>query len=191
MSFLWGCAAGTREPQDTPETGIKSGRYSVKRENSDLAVIIDLELATRRLAEKYLPLIIKIANKQLYTVTISRDSLILIEENGEGHLMPDIFELQKNYDKLVPDNKFKRQTGLLGDQVLTSFSYFQKADSKFFPEIQGGARVIDTIALRKTSYMEDLIYFPMPGQGVKGKKLTFRLDAFELEKPFDLIFTID
>lgn len=68
----------------------------------------------------------------LESLTLDRDSLILIDQNDDIYYMPDILELQRYYDKLVADHKFKIQTGLIGDQMLTSFSYYRKAESNFF-----------------------------------------------------------
>jgi hypothetical protein len=169
----------------------KIGAFSYIKENKDLAIVVDLELAKRRLKENYFPLGIKIANKNLDSIIVDRDTLFLVDENDKVYSMPDILEVQKNYDKLGTDHKFKSQTGILGDELLTSFSYFQKALSNFFPQTQGAARVIDTVFIQKKGYMEDLIYFPMPSGGIEGKKLKLRLDVFDLENPFEMTFSIN
>lgn len=168
----------------------KFGAFSVIKEDEDLAVIVDTELARRRKNENYFPLGVKIANKSLESLIIDRESLILVDENENIYYMPDIVELQEKYDKLAPDHKFKSQTGLIGDQILTSFTYFRQAESNFFPQTQGAARIIDSVYIRNKGYMEDLIYFPMPPGGIEGKKLKLRIDVFELEAPFEIHFTV-
>lgn len=169
----------------------KFSAFSYIKENKDLAVIVDTELARRRKDEDYFPLGIKIANKSIENLIIDRESLILIDQDGKVHTMPDIVELQKNYNLLAPDHKFMSQTGLIGDQMLTSFSYFRKALSNFFPQTQGAARVIDQVYIQKKGYMEDLIYFPMPPGGIEGKSLILRLDALQLEVPFEINFPVE
>ncbi len=169
----------------------KFGAFSYKRETRELAIVADTELASRRLNEKYFPLGIKIANKNVDGFVVNRETLVLVDENGNVYPMPDILELQKNYNQLTPDHKFKSQTGILGDELLTSFSYFQKALSNFYPQTQGGARVIDSVYIRTKGYMEDLIYFPMPPGGIKGKVMKLRLDIPELKTPFEMIFVVD
>jgi len=147
-------------------------------------------MARKRTEEAYFPLGIKIANKRLGQVIVDRETLVLVDENGRIYSMPGVVELERNYDKLVPDHKFQSQTGIMGDTLLTGFSYYQKADSRFFPQVQGGGRVIDSVKIRAHGYLEDMIYFPMPEGGIKGRMLRLRLDVYELEKPFEIVFPV-
>ena len=167
-----------------------AGNY-FEGEDEHIIVAVDVALTRLRLEEKYFPLSIKIANKRLPSLTLTRDSFILIDDNRMPHYMPDIKELQKNYELLTPDSKFRSQTGLLRDQMPTSFSYYRKAESNFFPVTAGSARVIDKVYVRQRGFMEDVIYFPMPPGGIKGKVLILRVDAEELEVPADIAFTVN
>jgi hypothetical protein len=38
--------------------------------------------------------------------------------------------------------------------------------------------------------MADLVYFPMPEGGIRGKILRLRLDVYELGKPVDVAFLV-
>jgi len=169
----------------------KSGAFSYKRETKELIMIADTELASRRVNENYFPLGIKIANKRLDGFVVSRETLFLVDESGNAYSMPDILKLQKEYKQLAPDHKFKSQTGILGDDMLTSFSYFQKNSSNFFPQTQGAARIIDSVYIRTQGYMEDMVYFPMPPGGIKGKAMRLRLDIPELKTPFEMVFIVE
>jgi hypothetical protein len=193
--LILGLAASCTSYQAGRESTIPSVRkfsaFSYIKENRDLAVIVDTELARRRKGEDYFPLGIKIANKSIEGLIVDRESLLLVDQEGKVYSMPDILELQKYYDLLAPDHKFKSQTGLIGDQMLTSFSYFRKAVSNFFPETQGAAKVVDRVYIQKNGYMEDLIYFPMPPGGIEGKILILRLDALQLDAPFEIGFPVD
>lgn len=160
-------------------------------EDEHIIVAVDVELTRLRLEEKYFPLSVKIANKRLPSLTLTRSSFILIDDKRIPHYMPDIKELQKEYDKLTPDSRYRSQTGLLRDQMPTSFTHYRRADSNFFPDTAGGARVIDEVYVRQRGFMEDVIYFPMPPGGIKGKVLIFRVDAEELEVPADIAFSVN
>lgn len=184
------CATKRASLEDLPESTKKFGAFSFIRENQDMVVVVDVELAQRRKSEDYFPLGVKIANKNLDSLTLERECFILVDQNDDIYYMPDVLELQRQYDKLVSDHKFKSQTGLLADQMLTSFTYFREAESNFFPQTQGAARVLDWVYIQKKGYMEDLIYFPMPPGGIEGKKLKLRLDAYELETAFEIIFIV-
>jgi len=169
----------------------RTAAFTYAFENSDLAVIVDIELAKRRTEEPYFPLGIKIANKRLNRIIIDRETLFLVDEADAVYPMPSVEELSLQYDKLAPDNKFKSQTGVLGDEILTSFSFFRKAVGRLFPQTQGGGRTVDAIYVQTKGYMEDLVYFPMPPGGIAGKTLRLRLDVYELGKPVDVAFRVD
>jgi hypothetical protein len=185
-----GCASVNLEKKGAVEAK-KSGAYSYIRETSDMVIVVDIELAKRRSKEPFFPLGIKIANKRLNSIVADRETLVLVDEKDQVYRMPDVLELEQKYDKLAPDHKFKSQTGILGDQIMTSFSFFRKAESNFFPQTQGGGRVIDSVYIPTHGYMEDMVYFPMPAGGIEGKMLRLRLDVFELQKPFEIAFPVE
>jgi hypothetical protein len=184
-----GCA--TVGPAGKGGEASRTASFSYTWEDKNLAIIVDVELARRRAEEPYFPLGIKIANKRLNRIIVDRETLFLIDETDAVYPMPSIEELSLKYDKLVPDNKFKSQTGVLGDQIMTGFSYFRKAEGRLFPQTQGGGRTVDAVYVQTKGYMEDLVYFPMPVGGIKGKILRLRLDVYELGKPLDVAFRID
>lgn len=184
-----GCA--TVAPAGTGGQAKKAAVYSFKYEDTKLAVVVDVELAKRRAAEPYFPLGIKIANKRLNRIIVDRETLFLVDEEGGVFPMPSVEELSLQYDKLVPDNKFKSQTGVLGDDMMTGFGIYRKAVGRLFPQTQGGGRTVDAIYIQTNGYMEDLVYFPMPPGGIEGKVLKLRLDVYELGKPLDIAFRID
>jgi hypothetical protein len=75
--------------------------------------------------------------------------------------------------------------------MMTGFAMYRKAVGRLFPQIQGGGRTVDSIYVQKNGYMEDLVYFPMPEGGIKGKTLRLRLDVYELGKPLDVAFRVE
>jgi hypothetical protein len=184
-----GCTPVTPEKPGPIEI-TKVGAYSYMRQNRDIAIVVDVEMTQKRTEEAYFPLGIKIANKRLSQVIVDRETLVLVDEKDQVYVMPSIVELEQKYDKLVPDHKFQSQTGIMGDDLLTGFSYYQKADGRFFPQVQGGARTIDAVIIRAHGYMEDMVYFPMPAGGIKGKMLKLRLNVFELKTPFEIVFPV-
>ncbi len=184
-----GCAPVTPEKPGTIEI-TKVGTYSYMRQSRDIAIVVDVEMAQKRTEEPYFPLGIKIANKRLKQVVVDRETLVLVDDKDQVYVMPSVVELEQNYDKLVPDHKFQSQTGIMGDDLLTGFSYYQKASGHFFPQVQGGARTIDSVTIRAHGFMEDMVYFPMPAGGIKGKTLRLRLDVYELDEPFVIVFPV-
>jgi len=191
FTLLISCGGYNVSDESSSEGGGRPGGSIFQGEDEHLIIVVDVELTRRRLEGKYFPLSIKVANKRLPSLTLTRNSFILIDDNRIPHYMPDIVELRKNYEMLTSDSRFRSQTGLLGDQLVTSFSYYRKAESHFFPQTAGAGRVIDEVYVRHRGYMEDLIYFPMPPGGIKGKVLILRIDAEEMEVPADIAFSVN
>ena len=184
-------ACASVAPAGTGGEASRAATFSYKWEDTKLAIVLDVELARRRTEEAYFPLGIKIANKRLNRIIVDRETLFLVDENGTVYPMPSVEELSLQYNKLVPDNKFKSQTGVLGDEMMTGFTMYRKAVGRLFPQTQGGGRTVDSIYVQKNGYMEDLVYFPMPEGGIKGKTLRLRLDVYELGKPLDVAFRVE
>ena len=55
--------------------------------------MVDTELILHRKVENYFPLGVKIANKNFYSLTLDRKSLILVDENDDIYYMPGVVEL--------------------------------------------------------------------------------------------------
>jgi hypothetical protein len=184
-----GCASV--HPKGQGGEASKTAVFDYTWQDTNLAIIVDVELARRRADEPYFPLGIKIANKRLRKIIVDRETLFLVDDMETVYRMPSVEELSLQYHQLTPDNKFKSQTGVLGDQIMTGFSYYRRAEGRLFPQTQGGGRTVDSIYVQTNGYMEDLVYFPMPKGGIRGKTLRLRLDVYELGKPLDVSFRVE
>jgi len=185
-------ACGTQRVETglTASLSQKFSTYAYKVENREVALIVDYEVARLRKKENYFPLDVIIANKRLPSVTITRDSLILVDSTGKSYPMATITEIQWAYPKLLADSDFKYSTFESEQQPLTGFSYFERQRSNFFPQRAGGARVTDSVILPPRGYINDRLYFPMPDTGIDGQRLTLRLVAEELEAPIEVNFIL-
>jgi hypothetical protein len=192
FSALFVVACGTQPVETDLPAGLdqKYSAYAYKAENREAALIVDYEVARLRKEEKYFPLDVMIANKKLPAVTVTRDSLILIDSTGKLYNMATIAEIQNDYKKLLADSDLKYSTFESEQQALTGFSYFERQRSNFYPLQAGGARVTERVILRPRGYIDDRLYFPMPDTGIDRQKLTLRLLAAELEEPIEVVFTV-
>jgi len=189
---LFFISCGTQQVESDLPAGLdkKHGAYSYIRGDREVSLLVDYEVARLRKDDKYFPLDVMIANNGLKSLTVTRESLILIDAEGKAYNMPTIDEIQKEYSNLWADSLFKYPSALSDEQALTSFTYYQVQRSNFFPRTSGAARVTDKVIIRPKGYIDDRLYFPMPDSGIEKKKLILRLVALELDMPFDVVFTI-
>lgn len=188
--FLIACGGQQVETDLPAGLDAKSGMYSYRSEDREVSMVVDYEVARLRMEESYFPLDVMIANKKLASVTVTRDSLILIDPSGKTYGMASIHEIQDKYKKLLADSQFRDSSAYTDSQALTSFTSFQVQRSNYFPEVSGGARVTNRVIIKPRGYIDDRIYFPMPETGIKKQKLILRLAAPELEAPLDVVFTV-
>ena len=107
-TILAAAACGTQRVETGLTTSLsqKFSSYAYKVENREVALIVDYEVARLRKEENYFPLDVMIANKRLPSVTVMRDSLILIDSRGKSYPMATIAEIQWAYPKLLADSDF-------------------------------------------------------------------------------------
>jgi hypothetical protein len=188
--FLVTCGTQHIETDLPAGLDVKSGMYSYKSEDREVSMVVDYEVARLRMEENYFPLDVMIASKKLASVTVTRDSLILIDSNGKTYSMASIHEIQDKYKKLLADSQYRDSSAYTDSQALTSFTSYQVQRSNFFPKAAGGARVTNRVIIKPRGYIDDRIYFLMPETGIEKQKLILRLVAPELEAPFDVVFTV-
>ena len=185
-----GCASVA--PAGTGGEASRAATFSYKWDDTNLAIVLDVELARRRTEEAYFPLGIKIANKRLNRIIVDRETLFLIDEYGDR--LPDAVgrgAFAPVQQARRPTTSSRARPGVLGDEIMTGLRDYRKAAGRLFPQTQGGGRTVDSIYVQTNGYMEDLVYFPMPEGGIKGKTLRLRLDVYELGKPLDVAFRVD
>lgn len=190
--FLLVVSCGTQQVETDLPAGLdkKHGAYSYIKEDRWMSMILDYEVARLRKEDKYFPLDVMIANHDLNSLTVTRESLILFDANGKGYNLPSIDEIQEKYSNLWADSLFKYPSAFSDDQSLTSFTYYRVQRSNFFPRTAGAAQVTNKVIIRPKGYIDDRLYFPMPDLGIDKQKLILRLVAPELDMPFDLVFTV-
>lgn len=156
-------------------------------ESGDLVdLIVDIQAARDRADAPYIPLQIAVANRGLRMLTLTRESFILLDSEGNRYPCASPEELLQNYEFLDWD----RQLGELRNVVHTRFAAFVEYDSDFSPTRMDTRVVRDFVELPKFGYMIDFIYFPTPSTGAKGQRLELFVDAPELDDPVFVKFEI-
>ena len=73
----------SQEEKEASAPSRKIGYFTFLNEDRSVALVVDVELARLRKAEKYLPLGIRVANKDIYTLKLDRQSLLLVDSGRQ------------------------------------------------------------------------------------------------------------
>ena len=99
--------------------------------------------------------------------------------------------------KLVLENmKHKPMRSLLSilligvPVTLIGVGLYTYVQSNFYPSSSGRGLLIDQVSLPPQSYMEDVIYFPIPESGLNGVPLRLLFKVKGLEEPIEVVFEV-
>lgn len=177
------------------EPSRKIGYFTYLNEDVSLALLVDVELAKMRTAEKYIPLGIKLANKGIKTLRVTRKSFELIDPANDAYPMPGFKALEAVYNKYSLDAKYYARKLFTEGDLLDAFSSFRKLPCSFFPHPYKDSVLhdvlIEDVQLPQGSFIEDLIYFPKPRTEAPGQVFRLTLLDDELEPYIDVGFVID
>ena len=153
--------------------------------------IVGTKSARYREEDAYVPFEIVIANRGLRTLSLSRESFVLADEQGRRYQAANPRELLESYEFLDWDRTLAELRGI----VDTRFAAFTQYPSNFSPrrEVQlGRSNVVrDVVSLPKFGYLVDYIYFPQPEDGIKNGEYELFLYAPELPDPVFVRFRVE
>lgn len=186
LCLLPGCRYGPVPIQDvktsrtlTPFSFIEEGRLVV--------LIVGVEAARHREDAEFVPLVVAVGNKRVRpALRLSRESFYLVDSEGNRIEMASYEEILARYPSMEMDRR------LLGDRgfIPSKFDVYMRIPAKFFP-IPGRIGVVqDRVEIPTLGYMENLLYFPMPAGGLKGRHFDLFLDCPPLEDPIFVTFEI-
>jgi hypothetical protein len=162
-------------------------------EEGDLVTFIVGTRATRyRENSNYIPIEINIANNGLKKLTLTRESFVLIDEEGNRYPAANPRELMQSYEFLDLD---RRSLAELDDIVFNKFAAYTRYGSKFSPThmaTTGGSNLVrDLVSLPKFGYIIDFLYFPAPSTGLKGHRFELFMESPDLAEPVFVKFLVE
>ena len=172
---------GTKTPSDP-----KLSRFSYIEEGSLVALVASSRPTRYRLSRAYVPLEIAVANKGIKTLTLTRESFTLRDDQGKQYPAVGRDELSRAYGNTDID----RRLGDAGSFVNRRFASYEVVSSNFTP---GFDRPIarDHIQLPRFSYLLDFLYFPRPEGDLAGRALELVMRAPELPDPVFVRFRVE
>ena len=188
LILLSGCAAGSYsvQPQDGgPPLDRKFSLTSYIEEGTELAFIVGVRPAGIVKDQGYVPFEIGVANKGMEKLTITAESFVLIDEEGNRYPVVSSEELYREYRRVDVD----RRLGEIFQVMLGKFQIYSLVPSNFTPSFDAPT-LLPQAYLSRYSMMYDLIYFPEPETGVRGRRFELFMSAPELENPVFVQFQV-
>lgn len=182
---LGGCAS-TPNPNVVSPYSTKLSTFNYKDEGSLILLIVGVEAAQYNVKEKYFPLFVSLANKGAPTLHVTPESFAFEDSLGRKYSPVPLTVIQAEYHRGEFDRKLFRQNySFTGSSV----DRYTPIASNFYPSITRGV-VNDNLQLPRFAYMNDLLYFPVPEQGVVGGPFRLYFKTPELEEAVVVSFEI-
>ena len=186
VALLSGCAAGSYSGRsEEPALDRKFSLTSYIEEGTQLALIVGVRPAGIVKNQGYVPFEIGVANRGMEKLTITPESFILVDENGNRYPVVSSEELYREYRRVDVD----RRLGEIFQVMLGKYQTYTLVPSNFTPSFDAPT-LVPRAYIPRYGMMYDLIYFPEPETGVRGRRFELFMNAPELENPVFVQFRI-
>ena len=180
-----GCAS-TPNPNVVSPYSSKLSPFNYKDEGSLILLAVGTEAAQYNVRESYFPLFITLANKGAATLHVTPESFAFEDSLGKRYSPAPLTVVQSEYHRGEFDRRLFRQNYSF---TATSVDRYTPIASNFYPSITRGV-VNDNLQLPRFGYINDLLYFPVPEQGVIGGPFRLYFKTPELAEAVVVTFEI-
>jgi hypothetical protein len=187
VAALAACTTLPKNPDVVGSFSDKLSPYNYKEEGSIARLVVGVEAARFIRTEPYVPLFVQVVNRSKLTFHISRESFTLEDSLGRQYALAPLREVAGNYQRLDLDRRLFRQ-----NQQFTAagISVFTAISSNFFPSSSRTTLVVDHVTLPPASFMEDVLYFPIPESGLNGVPLRLLFKVQGIEDAIQVVFQV-
>jgi hypothetical protein len=182
-----GCAGVQRNPNVVGTYSDKLSPYNYREEGSLVRMIVGVDAARYIRAEPYVPLFVQVANKSKATFAVTPESFMLEDPIGRQYGMAPAADVAARYGRLDVDRRLFQQNRSITN---TYTELFTLISSDFFPSSSRRALRIDQVSLPPRSFMEDVLYFPIPETGLNGVTLRLVFRDRTLAEPVMVVFEV-
>jgi hypothetical protein len=170
------CAGVQRNPNVVGTYSDKLSPYNYREDGTLVRMIVGVDAARFIRDEPYAPLFVQVANKSKSTLTVTRESLML-----------EAVDVASRYGRLDVDRRLFQQNRSI---TTTYTNLFTPVSSDFFPSSARRALLVDQVSLPPRSFMEDVLYFPIPETGLNGVALRLVFRDRTLPDPVMVVFEV-
>ncbi len=172
-------------------TDRKLSTFAFIEEGKLVSFIVDTRPTRYRADSPYIPVEIAIANRGLKSLSLTRESFTLVDENGKKYPVVEPRELLDKYQELDLDPNLTE----LRHMIFNRFATFTYYPSRFSPTRDVAPRgqsslVTDRVSLPQFGYLTDMIYFPTPDTGLMDHRFELWMRAPELPDPVFVKFAV-
>jgi len=174
--------SGSKRPADVDR---KLSQSTYIEEGKLVALIVGTRVTRYREERPYIPLEIAVVNKGLASLTFTAESFTLIDQEGNRYSTVGFDELSKGYGNTDLDRRLAEVPSVVRGTYQGGYAERPSTLTGSFDK-----PIVERVHLPKFAYVVDMIYFPTPPSGVKGRKFELFLDAPELEEPVFVRFEV-
>lgn len=181
------CATFEPNPEVVGTYSDKLSPYNFKEEGALVRMVVGVEAARFIRDEPYFPVFLQVVNKSKATLRVTRESFTLEDPLGRQYALTPMREITEHYNRIDLDRRLYRQNRQFTASGVSVFTYIT---SQFYPSSARAALVVDHVTLPPTTYMEDVLYFPIPESGLNGVPLRLVFKEQSLGEPIAAVFQV-
>ncbi len=148
----------------------KLSTYGYVGRSGDVSLVVDMDAARFRGAEKYIPLLIWLGHTERKALHAERGSFTLKDPAGQVHALATAQEVTTSYGPTLVTNDYRytrEQQQDYGSMVFLACQQIERV--AFFPNPSGVPGVLyDHVELPNRTYFHALLYFANPGGKAPG-----------------------
>jgi hypothetical protein len=184
-----GCARERITGVETTALDRKLSTFAWIEEGEIATLIVNTQPARDRDGAPYMPLEIAVANNGLRKLTLTRESFVLVDSEGNRYPLATPAELLEGYDMLEFDRNLAELEGI----VFNKFAAYARYPSNWSPRAAPAATsvVIDLVVLPKFGYLIDFVYFPAPVTGIRDRQFELFVESPDLPDPVFVKFEVN
>jgi hypothetical protein len=133
------------------------------------------------------PIFVQVSNKSKTGWVVTRESFTLEDSLGRRYPLAPAREVSENYPRLDMDRRLFRRNQQFTATAVTLLTYIS---SDFFPSPSRRSLLVDHVSLPPRTYMEDVLYFPIPETGLNGVPLRLLFKVKEIAEPIHVVFEV-
>lgn len=186
IAMFGACSTRTPSTLDTTDLDPTLTAFSYIEEGKLVTFIVDARVAQIHNRSTYFPLEVSVANRGLKNLTLTRESFVLIDQDGNRYHAATPRDLIESYQYLDVDREQAELAGIVDSR----FANFTLYPATFSPTREAGGVVQERVTLPKWGYMIDMIYFPVPQDGLLERRYELHMESPDLPHAIFVKFAI-